>query len=246
MSDSYISDREQGPRARTLEDIDQTVWSALRYLIRSRIEDGSFGYKFPEVCADGAGPCGCDWQKFNTIARAEVPDLPNDWLDSGPQPAAVAILDVLQFCARNVAKPIQGGYHSYFQHYHLGFDRIPGLAEFVADVNRLLARNCIAFELTPEGQAIRLGPPLLREVLVNALFRTGEAETDRLMEEARTRLRAFLETEAKELTAIGNSMRIRHSEATQEKVEKSEEVDYLFHRAFSFIRLILRATGREA
>jgi hypothetical protein len=61
-----------------------------------------------------------------------------------------------------------------------------------------------------------------------------------------TRLRAFLETEAKELTAIGNSMRIRHSEATQEKVEKSEEVDYLFHRAFSFIRLILRATGREA
>ena len=49
MSDLYFSDREQGPRPRTIEQIGATVWTALRYLIESRIEDGSFGYKFPEV-----------------------------------------------------------------------------------------------------------------------------------------------------------------------------------------------------
>ena len=27
-------------------------------------------YKFPEVCPDGAGPCGCDFRKFDAISRA--------------------------------------------------------------------------------------------------------------------------------------------------------------------------------
>jgi hypothetical protein len=78
MSDLYFSDREQGPRPRTIEQISATVWTALRYLIESRIEDGSFGYKFPEVCPDGAGPCGCDGRKFNAIAHAEIPELPDE------------------------------------------------------------------------------------------------------------------------------------------------------------------------
>jgi hypothetical protein len=59
------------------------------------------------------------------------------------------------------------------------------------------------------------------------------------------RLRAYLENEAKELTVIGNNLQIRHFEKTQEKLDRPEEVDYLFHRMFSFIRLVLRATGRE-
>jgi hypothetical protein len=122
------------------------------------------------------------------------------------------------------------------------------------------------------------------------LFRTGDGEADRLLEEARrlilsprrnaleklwdaferiktlepgrdkkvqatalldkttkgTRLREFLEAEANALTAIGNNLQIRHFETPQEKLENPAEVDYLFHRMFSFIRLILRATGREA
>ena len=49
MSDLYFSDRERGPRPRTAEDISATVWTALRHLIDSRIEDGSFGYKFPGI-----------------------------------------------------------------------------------------------------------------------------------------------------------------------------------------------------
>jgi hypothetical protein len=296
MSEIYFSDRERGPRARTAEVISDTVWTALRHLIQSRVEDGSFGYKFPEVCPDGAGPFGCDAQKFNAIARAEIPELPDQWLNvySEAPPDTLMILDLLEFCARNIARPIKvGRYHDFFGHYHLNFERDDGLREFIADVNRLLARNGIAFELTAEGEARRLGPALLRDVLVNALFHSGDAETDRLLEDSRRlilsphfedrrnaleklwdaferiktlepgndkraqtmalldkaaqapRLRVFFENEAKELTAIGNNLQIRHFETTQEKLERPEEVDYLFHRMFSFIRVVLRTTGRE-
>jgi hypothetical protein len=295
MSDLYFSDRERGPRPRTAEVISTTVWMALRHLIQSRIDDGSFGFKFPDACPDGAGPFGCDARKFDTIVRAEIPDLPEHWLIYDPEEPLdpIMILDVLEFCARNVARPVRGHFHSFFGHYHLSFEREEGLNEFVTDVNRLLARNGIAFELTNEGNAIRLGPAVLRDALATTLFHTGDAETDRLLEDSRRlilsphiedrrhgleklwdaferiktlesgtdkraqatilldkvtqapRLRSFLENEAKELTAIGNNLQIRHFEKTQEKLDRSEEVDYLFHRMFSFIVLLLRATGRE-
>ena len=52
--------------------------------------------------------------------------------------------------------------------------------------------------------------------------------------------RAKLEQEAKELTQIGNGFQIRHSETSQEPLSKSQHVDYLFHRLFAFIQVILR------
>ena len=58
------------------------------------------------------------------------------------------------------------------------------------------------------------------------------------------KMRQSLDNEAKALTEIGNSLRIRHAETTQEKLERPEHVDYLFHRMLSFLRLVLRSTGR--
>jgi hypothetical protein len=187
MSD-YFSDRERGPRPRTLEDIGANVWTGLLHLIQSRIDDGSFGYKFPDVCPDGAGPFGCDARKFDALARAEIPELPDQWLNalSDVPLNTLTILDLLEFCARNVARPIKiGRYHDFFGHYHLNFNRDEGLNEFVADVNRVLARNGIGFELTAEGTAKRRGPALLRDALAGALFHSGDAETDRLLEDSR-------------------------------------------------------------
>ena len=59
-----------------------------------------------------------------------------------------------------------------------------------------------------------------------------------------SKFRETLETEARELTTIGNSFQIRHSETTQEPLNSSDHVDYLFHRLFSLICLVLRTTGR--
>ena len=148
----------------------------------------------------------------------------------------------------------------------------------------------MAFTLTSEGAIERLGPPVLRDELAIAQFKTGNAELDVLLESARQKFlnpreeirresllelwdawerlktigqgtnkpaqissllddaagsvypkfRDRLKTEALELTSIGNNHQIRHTEITQEKVEKSEHVDYLFHRLFSLIQLILK------
>jgi len=56
--------------------------------------------------------------------------------------------------------------------------------------------------------------------------------------------RQRLEAEANEITRIGNSFQIRHTETTQEPLTSADHVDYLFHRLFALIRLVLRATGR--
>lgn len=53
-------------------------------------------------------------------------------------------------------------------------------------------------------------------------------------------LRARLEEEAKELTDIGNSHLIRHYEVKQVPVIDVDTVDYLFHRLFAMIQLMLR------
>ena len=56
------------------------------------------------------------------------------------------------------------------------------------------------------------------------------------------KFRERLETDARELTSIGNRHQIRHAELSQEKVEKGEHIDYLFHRLFSMMYLILKTT----
>ena len=56
-------------------------------------------------------------------------------------------------------------------------------------------------------------------------------------------LRAQMEEEATELTSIGNSHLIRHSEINQVPVIDVDQVDYLFHRLFAMIQLVLRKKG---
>jgi hypothetical protein len=53
-------------------------------------------------------------------------------------------------------------------------------------------------------------------------------------------LRERLETEATELNSIGNSHLLRHSEISQVPVIDVDQVDYLFHRLFAMIQLMLR------
>lgn len=288
----YFTDREYGVRPPSIDVIDDRLWAGLCSLIFTRLGDGSFGFRFPEQCPDGNGPCGCNDQAFGQVLAAEIPWI--EWpLSSTETPETPVILDLMEFCAKAVGEPIQGAYHSFFRHYHLSWDREAGLRTFVADVNMLLRRNALAFELTSTGEARRLLPAPLADVIGWTLFQTGDAETDQLLEAARRRIlspkpedrkdaleklwdaferlktlepgankreqadalldrvaapgtvfRQALAREATELTNIGNSFRIRHSEVTQEALTSADQVDYLFTRMFGFIRMLLRGTGR--
>lgn len=57
-------------------------------------------------------------------------------------------------------------------------------------------------------------------------------------------LRERLEIEAKELNFIGNNLMIRHTEVGKPDIAATAQVDYLFHRMFAMIRLLLKSSGR--
>jgi hypothetical protein len=97
----------------------------------------------------------------------------------------LSILDLLEFLFENVGAPIQEDWHSFFGHYHLSFDVPAGQQAFVEAVNRLFARNGIAFEMTAEGQIKRLLPAHVAQLIESAVFHTGDAECNRLLEYAR-------------------------------------------------------------
>jgi hypothetical protein len=54
-------------------------------------------------------------------------------------------------------------------------------------------------------------------------------------------LRERIEEEAKSLTYIGNNFMIRHTETNKPRIERPEQVDYLYHRLFALIHLLLRS-----
>jgi len=73
------------------------------------------------------------------------------------------------------------------------------------------------------------------------------AQADALLDRVAAPGSAFrqaLACEAIELTSIGNSFRIRHSEVTQEALTSSDQIDYLFTRMFAFVQIVLRRMGR--
>ena len=313
---AYFSERELGARPRTEEEINQTTWGGLVVTINERIDDGSFGYRYPEecksigntigsmssllllpfpfldVCEDGGRMiCGCDSKLFSQSLAAEVSGITIP-LDINNQPSTLTILDLLEFCHRAVGKPNGYYYHKFKGHHHLDFNQEEGQTELREDVNRIFSRNGLAYELGTDGKIVRLAPEGLRESLMSSTFHTDDEVLDSLIETARTkyinpdinvrhesleklwdaweRLKtiesgkdkkesitallnkaandatfvSMINQEAKELTHIGNTFKIRHSEIAQVPLESSEHVDYLYHRLFALIRLLLLRTGR--
>lgn len=59
------------------------------------------------------------------------------------------------------------------------------------------------------------------------------------------KFRALLEREAKELTEIGNTFHIRHFETDKIAVQLAQHNDYLFHRLFALIHLLLFSRTQE-
>ncbi|MEK6410576.1 MAG: hypothetical protein AABN34_26930 [Acidobacteriota bacterium] len=296
MSSPYFSDQERGPRPRVKEEIEIDAWGGILILIQNLVRTDAFAAEFADKCPD-RGISGTDRRAMAFAIRAEIPEL--DWpedmnyltyrVDPATKPSTLAILDLVQFCHLKVAKPIQEDYHPFFGHHHLRFDPAEGRQDFRDSIERIFARNELAYELRENGQIVRLAPPVLREALRSATFQTGDPHLDNLLEAARTKyldpaplirresleklwdawerlktlqdpsdkkksigilldrvsaepkFRARLETEARELTEIGNNFMIRHTEVGKTAIADSQQVDYLFQRLFGLIYLLLRS-----
>lgn len=294
----YFSDRENGPAPRINQVISPVAWAAIVALVRAYIANGGFGFRFPVNCPEGAAPYGTDDHALGATVRALMPGLewPLQTNQTEPEltfeppipmaPDTLLVLDFIEYVHSVVAKPFIVKRHEYYHHNHLGFNQAEGQFDFMVDVNSIFARCGVAYELQSNGRVVRLLPPILRETLSRAIFRTGDRILDNAMEEARVKFsspnpiirrealerlwdaferlksladadkktsiaiildtvasektfRGMLESEAKQLTEIGNSFLIRHYEKRQVPVIDTDHVDYLFHRLFSFIQLLL-------
>lgn len=182
----YFTDRNFQLPERSNEQIEERLWGALVSLIDSRLADNSFGYGFPAACPDGEGPCGCNDTSFARMLEGEIPWA--EWpLRATRLPETPVILDILEFCAASIGEAIEGAWHSFYRHHHLRWDHAVGLSRFVADVNRLLRRNAVAYELDPLGKATRILPEPMQKLMSNQ-FSTGDDLCDQMIAAARSRI----------------------------------------------------------
>ena len=296
---NYFSDRELGPRARTEQTIGPVAWAGIAVVVESLASSGAFGASFPQECPDGHAICGNDTDMLKSAIEAEVEGLSwplqRDEVDEDDfrrtrkpwaHPTLVA-LDLIEFVWRSVARPVPGKLHDYYRHHHLSFDSAEGRSAFVTDVNRILGRNGLAYEITESGEVRRILPAIIGDLLARTYFRTGDQLLDVMLEETRRKFtapdplirrealerlfdsweriktladdnkaksaklvldrvsseaafRQLLEKEALELREIGNSYLLRHHERSQTPVIDTDHVDYLFHRLFSLVDLVIR------
>ena len=182
---TYFSEREKGELPRDKEEIDNRIWKGIEVLIEGRIDDGSFGAKYPTRCFGGEGITGSDADAVWQAIGAEIPNL---WYRSEVKPPqTLDILNLIEFCWRCIGQPSSKGFHAYFEHDHLDFNIQAGRNTFRDDINRIFRCNGLAYELKEYGCIERLAPPILREELLSAHFRTGDAELDGLLEKARNK-----------------------------------------------------------
>jgi hypothetical protein len=177
-----FTDRHGQGKARTAEALDDTTRLGLLELVSTKIQQGWFGESFPHMCDDGFGNAGCDVDSMRKMlgAYSVIDPTSRDSRDaSDPE-----IFDLLEFSYEKISFPVEGDWHSYMRHNHYSYDQEKGRAEFQADVNRILERNGIAFELV-DGEVKRLGPAGFHEALGTATFKTGDGPLDDMLEDAR-------------------------------------------------------------
>jgi hypothetical protein len=104
---AYFSDRKRGPRPRTNETIDAAVWGGVYAIVSSLLSNQSFGHTFPETCPDGHGIIGHDNRSLVLMLKAQHPDMPYP-LPLDETPDTMAILDLLEFVAASIGKPVEG------------------------------------------------------------------------------------------------------------------------------------------
>jgi hypothetical protein len=292
MTKKLFTDRQGMTAPRVKEELDADTANGLLAIIKARIGENWFGESFPTECPDGGHNTGCDTGKLSGSLKAYKVIHPWDWPSRDDAlPTDPEIFDLIEFLYEYAALPQAYDFHSFFSHDHFKYDQAAGRERFAEDINRIFARNGMAFDLVG-GEVTRMAPTGLQEALAETRFQTGDKDLDRLLESAREKflnksldvrreglerlwdawerlktveagkdklaqvtaildkaakekvLRERLDVEAKELTFIGNNLMIRHTEKNKPPIEESAQVDYLFHRLFSLIRLLLKSSGR--
>ncbi len=187
-----FTERHGGTPPRIKEELDDVTRNGLVTLVRARIEEEWFGDSFPSMCPDGRGNAGCDRSNLETMLKAYGIIWPADqkdyWRRGEDQevPSDGQVFDLIEFSYEHVSEPSANDYHSYFGHSHYSYNQNGGRQKFEQEVNRLLERNGMAFQLE-HGEVTRLAPAVLHETLASTTFKTGDKILDELLETARNK-----------------------------------------------------------
>jgi hypothetical protein len=181
---AYYSDRHGAERPRLELEFSERAWRGVVGLVQSGIARGNFAEDFPERCQDeGRAVYATDEWNLQLAVEGEHPDL--SWpLRPVALPITPAILDLLEFLHTHATKPTAQRFHPYYDHHHLSFDRGVGQFEFREQINTLLSRNALAYEMRLNGRIERLLTPVVEEALRRGMPTTGDAEFDALVRRA--------------------------------------------------------------
>ena len=181
----YFSDRELGEGPRTIFTIAPTVWSGIAWLIQARIDDGSFRRTSQEKHWECA-------KRFEATIKAEIPAVAGTLyrarISALDCPALTVMMDIIEFCWREVGKFERVDHYPYGGLGHEDFDKLAGQDEFRESVNQIFARNGVAFNLTELGRIERLIAEPMGSVLRSADFWTGDQHLNELLEAARQKI----------------------------------------------------------
>lgn len=186
MSFTYYSDRVEGVRPPVDEEISKAAWGGLVALIQRGLSSSLFAEDFPLECEDGRGIYACDRGSFYTTLKAEIPDIRLP-LDTGRVPPTLVVLDVFEFLFRFASKAENGKRHSFFDHFHLTFDRQAGRRQLRDDVNRILSRNGSAYHLGDTGAVQRMALTVVQGQLARHFPPSQDHALDAMLESAVTK-----------------------------------------------------------
>jgi hypothetical protein len=184
---TFFSDRVNGPVPRTDSTLPVGTANGLVSLVTGKIAQDWFASAFPLKCEDGNGVAGTDEDGLTDNMCALIPRLRVPLNLNGAAPADDdVVFDLLEYSAHRVVGIRSRKFHSYWRHDDLSFDGSVGPAEFRAEVNEMLGRGGVAYEMNSDGEIRRLGSRELRQAVDRLpVSGTGDAELEILFEQSR-------------------------------------------------------------
>lgn len=191
----YFSDIENGVVPRTSEEISIPVWNGIVSIFEEYKNKNYFSENFSEVCPDNKQICGFDSKLFEARLQSEIPNIEKKIQIQKDTPMfhefgepdekktidKYATLDFIEFCHKNITKPVNGSYHDYFNHYHLTFEESEELrSDFRKKINKTFERNGILFYINEDGQINRNISEAMKP-LINQIYNTADTRLNDLV-----------------------------------------------------------------
>lgn len=182
MAKSYYTERHgmRKPVSKT-NNITPEVYSLLLKCCERYYNN--IAWKYPNQCPDGLGCCGLDQDQFDSDLKYEIPSLFRDSYGQIAAPTVnhsvfreedtfdeydqYALLDLIEFFAKNCRDVTVGNYHSYFGHYHLSTKTTSFVfKQYQDEINSIFKKTGLLYILTDEQTIERVveDTPLTLEV----------------------------------------------------------------------------------